>query len=377
MLELKNKKKAVIISSNYAHQERIDLLKEGYEKQGYVTEILLTDFIHSSKTYAKEAKDGYILVKTKPYKKNISVQRMYSHHCFAQDIFHQLEKMNVDLLHVMIPANSLTRVARKYKEKHPEVKLYLDIIDLWPETMPINHFKTTYPFRKWRDLRDKNLWNADLIYCECYLFKQVLKKELDDKYKVLYWTKTSESIQSFPKLKDDELHLCYLGSINNIIDIDYIIKMCEALSQITKLVIHIVGRGEKKDELLERLKNVNVRVIYHGVIYDSIKKQEIFDQCHFGLNIMKSTVCVGLTMKSLDYFQAGLPIINNIHGDTSELVKDYKIGFNHYNELMEKFSDLKHEDYMALRENVKKLYNEKFTKDAFFKSMDIRETIDE
>ena len=37
---------------------------------------------------------------------------------------------------------------------------------------------------------------------------------------------------------------------------------------------------------------------------------------------MKQEVFVGLTMKSIDYFEAGLPIINNIHGDTWNIVKD-------------------------------------------------------
>lgn len=41
---------------------------------------------------------------------------------------------------------------------------------------------------------------------------------------------------------------------------------------------------------------------------------------------MKDNVCVGLTMKSIDYFQHGLPIINNIQEDTTEIVKQYKVG---------------------------------------------------
>lgn len=35
---------------------------------------------------------------------------------------------------------------------------------------------------------------------------------------------------------------------------------------------------------------------------------------------MKPDVCVGLTMKSVDYFRHDLPILNNIPADTAELV---------------------------------------------------------
>ena len=44
--------------------------------------------------------------------------------------------------------------------------------------------------------------------------------------------------------------------------------------------------------------------------------------------MMKSTVEVGLTMKSVSYFQLGLPIINNIKGDTWNLIKEYDAGIN-------------------------------------------------
>lgn len=361
--------KTVIVSSSYSYLERVKLIKEFYQKQGYETTVLLTDFIHTSKSYAEWSEKDYIFINTKPYKKNISVQRLYSHHKFAKDTAVQLSEMQVDLLHVMLPANSLAKIAREYKETHPETKLYFDIVDLWPETMPIDRFKHTYPFKKWKELRDKNLGNADRIYCECNLFTKVMEKEEDSRFRTLYWVKANEPMESVPNLRDEEIHLCYLGSINNVIDIDYIVRMCDEFGTHKKVVLHVVGDGERRQELLQKLEPVEVDVIYHGLVYDSKEKQKIFDQCHFGLNIMKNSVCVGLTMKSLDYFQAGLPIINNIQGDTSDMVDTYHIGFNGYQAVAEELDRLGQEEYLQMRENVKKLYEEKFTTEAFFKQM--------
>lgn len=362
--------KAVIVSSSYSYLERVELLKEYYDKKGYDTTVLLTDFIHANKSYATWEREGYILVNTKSYKKNISVDRLYSHYKFAKDIETQLEKMEVDLLHVLLPANSLAKVARKYKETHPSVNLYFDIIDLWPETMPINRFKRTYPFEYWRKLRDDYLDNADRIYCECNLFAKVMQREDDKRFRTLYWVKTDEPVPSEPKLSAEELHFCYLGSINNVIDIDYIVKMCRELIKLKKVVLHIVGDGEKREELLQKARETQAEVIYHGLVYEPEKKQAIFDICHFGLNIMKSSVCVGLTMKSLDYFQAGLPIVNNIDGDTADMINNYKIGFNGYHALLKHIGRLQIEDYLAMRDNVRKLYYEKFTKEAFVKRLE-------
>ncbi len=207
------------------------------------------------------------------------------------------------------------------------------------------------------------------MYCECNLFTKVLEKEHDSRFRTLYWIKTDEPVESDPQLSDDEMHLCYLGSINNVIDINYIASMCNELSKYKKVVIHIVGDGEKRQELLQKLNETEAVVEYHGLVYDVEKKQCIFDKCHFGLNIMKSSVCVGLTMKSLDYFQAGLPIINNIQGDTSEMVDQYKIGINGYEQLIDQIDTLGEEEYMQMRENVRRLYQEQFTRTAFEKRL--------
>ena len=362
--------KAVIVSSSYSYLERVELLKEYYDSKGYETTVLLTDFIHANKNFAKWEKEGYVLIPTYPYKKNISIARLYSHHKFSKDVAVQLKQLDIDILHVLLPANSLAKVAKQYKDQYPNVKLHLDIIDLWPETMPISKFKRTYPFEYWRSLRDNYLDNADVVYCECDLFTTTMERQQDERFKTLYWVKTSEPVTSTPVLSKDKLHLCYLGSVNNVIDIDYIVSMCVELEKRVKVVLHVVGEGEKRAELLKRTMETGVEVIYHGFVFEPEKKQAIFDKCHFGLNIMKSSVCVGLTMKSLDYFQAGLPMINNIDGDTAEMIAAHNIGFNGYHALLEHLDELQEEDFLAMRRNVRELYYEKFTKEAFVKRLE-------
>lgn len=361
--------KAVIVSSSYSYLDRVKLVQEFYWQQGYETTVLLTDFIHASKSYVQKSEKDYIFIKTKSYKKNISVQRLYSHHKFAKDVAAQLDKMQIDLLHMMLPANSLAKVGRRYKEKHPDTKLFFDINDLWPETMPIERLKNTFPFKKWKNLRDQNLGNADRVYCECDLFKKVMKKEEDERFRTLYWVKGDKPLVSKPMLSEDELHLCYLGSINNVIDIDYIVEMCQKLGEHKKVVLHVVGDGERREELLQKLKRAEVDVHYHGLIYGQEEKQKLFDQCHFGLNIMKPSVCVGLTMKSLDYFQGGIPIINNIQGDTYEMVENNHIGYNGYSKLLNDITELGNDDYLQMRKCVRELYQRQFTKEAFFDGM--------
>ena len=105
-------------------------------------------------------------------------------------------------------------------------------------------------------------------------------------------------------------------------------------------------------------------VIFHGKIFQNEKKQDIFNKCHYGLNYMKNTVVVGLTMKSMDYFEAGLPIINNIHGDTWDIIANNKLGFNSDN-----LSSIIDYD-ISLRKNVRNYFEDNFSVDAFERNID-------
>ena len=97
---------------------------------------------------------------------------------------------------------------------------------------------------------------------------------------------------------------------------------------LTRVELHIIGDGEKRKALIDAAKAAGANVIFYGKVYDRTAKQMIMDQCHAGLNIMKKSVFVGLTMKSMDYFECGIPIINNIKGDTWQFVDEYGIGVN-------------------------------------------------
>ena len=108
----------------------------------------------------------------------------------------------------------------------------------------------------------------------------------------------------------------------------------------------------------------NVKIIDHGIVYDETEKAEIYSQCHMALNLMKTNVFVGLTMKSIEYFAAGLPVINNIPEDTKNIVEKNGCGFNYTGDMDDviawletlndrKIDDMKNESYKIYEENFK------------------------
>lgn len=362
--------KVVIVNCFDTYEDRIDLLHDFFIDKGNDVTVVQSDFRHFKKVKRTESKQDFIFVESKPYYKNMSVARLTSHFDFAKRAFQVVEDLHPDLLYVMVPPNSLAKFAAEYKRKHRNVKLIFDLIDLWPETMPIGKIKAIPPFTFWRFMRDKSLKYADLVITECELYKEVLKNILKGiKTKTIYLAKREVNVVRNPVLSKDGIHLCYLGSINNIIDIPKIKRLVKSINEIKPVTLHIIGDGESKDVLIDEIKSTGAIVEYHGRIYDPQKKQQIFDKCQFGLNIMKDTVCVGLTMKSIDYFQAGLPIINSIEADTAQIVDEYKIGINiteeNIEEVANRVSNANMEELLIVRENTYKLFNSLFSVEAF------------
>lgn len=367
--------KVVIVNTFDTYEERVDLVREFFKSKDYEVTVIQSNFRHFKKEYREDKKEDYVFIESKSYYKNISVGRLISHYKFARDSFAEVNDIEPDILYTFVPPNSLASFAGRYKKNNKKVKLIYDIIDLWPETMPIKKYKKFTPFIKWGAMRDNNLKYADFIITECNLYQDALQKSLvDSKYKTIYLAKNNIEVIKNPEISEDHIHLAYLGSINNIIDIIQIKKIIKIFKEIKQVTVHIVGDGENRERLIDSVKSSGANVMYYGKIYDPQEKQKIFDKCHFGLNIMKETVCVGLTMKSIDYFQHGLPIINNIPADTSNIVKKYGIGINMTDDeaLKKKIRKIEWSEafFLTMKEKTYDVYTEMFSAESFFEEME-------
>ena len=344
------------------YEHRVELLRKVFRESGHTVSVVMSQFRHFHKTFRETAPEGYYLVPVKPYYKNMSVARLDSHRRFAASALMQVRELKPDLLWVLAPPNSLVKEAARYKRECPDVKLVLDIIDMWPETMPISRFKSVPPFSFWKALRDKYVDEADVIVTECALYQEILRKRCDArKLKTLYLAREAAPFHGDWNPPENRIALCYLGSINSLIDIPRIGEIIRGIDAPVEL--HIIGDGERRDELLETARASGAEVFFHGKVYDPEEKQKIFDRCHAGLNVMKDSVYVGLTMKSIDYFEASLPIINTIKGDTWSFVGQSQIGINYAGDTMLSAEMLR--SIQASRAQVREFFEGHFTETIF------------
>ena len=254
--------KVVIVNCFDTYEDRVDLLHDYFKSSGDNITVVQSDFRHFKKARRIESKQDFIFVESKPYYKNISIARMTSHYYFAKKAFEIVENLKPDLLYVMIPPNSLAKFAAQYKRKHNNVKLIFDLMDLWPETMPFGKVEALPPFCFWRKMRDDELKYADCVITECNLYQEVLERHfIYIKPETIYLAKKEVNIDNgYFNLNKDEVHLCYLGSINNIIDISKINKLINEINKIKPVTLHIIGDGERKDNLISEVKSTGASV---------------------------------------------------------------------------------------------------------------------
>ena len=356
-------RRACIVSCFDTYSSRIELLTDSLKGLGLSVDVISSDYMHIKKAYRDECSNDEILIHVPPYKHNISFSRVLSHRQFAKLTAKSLYQSDYDLIWCLLPPNQLASQVSSWKKSHNNTKLVFDVIDMWPETMPYELVRQIGGFIGWGSMRNKALGNADLVVTECNLFADLLKDQgVSVPIETIWFSRESRNVESLGMPPTDQFGLCYLGSINHLVDIEAIADIIQRLSRFRPVTLHIIGAGERYEELATASTAAGASVVSHGAIYDWEEKQRVFDCCHYGLNIMRENVCVGLTMKSIDYLDAGLPLINNIKGDTWQLIERESIGFNYPSHLpCEK--DILHNPEM--RTSARKAFEKCFSREVF------------
>jgi hypothetical protein len=333
-------KTAVLVSCFDWYDMRLKPIRDFLVSKGYKVTVFLSDYDHISKQRINKKNNECCYIRTPEYKKNISVSRILSHLTFAKRIKERINTIKPDLLYVLTPPNSLANVASQYKKKHPGTRFIIDIIDLWPESMPFGKIKKLLPLSFWVRLRDNAIKTSDYVFTECNLYKKKLSHVLDlNRTSTLYLFKNQTDEEKLlirhliEKYNDEKrtksLRFAYLGSMNSILDIEGIcavIKNCIHDGYACEL--YAIGDGNSRLAFEDAVRKLGCETYFYGALFDEKEKIKILTPCDFAFNMMKGSVSVGLTIKSLDYLSYGLPLINNIKGDTWAMIKKYKLGFN-------------------------------------------------
>lgn len=363
-------RKVVIVSNFFNTNSRPYLAWKYFQNKQIAVEIYTADFEHYTKKKIIDKKlKGVTYIEVPEYKSNISLKRIYSHIVFSIKMIKVLKNKEIDILYINMPPNILGWLLIKNIKANKKI---LDIIDLWPEALPIPKLakKILFPiFYLWRKIRKIAIKNSDVVLTHTNKFYKYLelKKEARNS-RVIYLKKISNN---FLDLKYREnLKIVYIGNISHIYDFDSLIYLLKNLNA----TLELIGDGPYREELLSKLDREQIEYNYHGIIFEEIEKIKIIKTCQFGYNGYKENTEVSMSYKSIDYFSYGLPIINSANGDTWNLVENKKLGYNFQNknlkEIVEKILKLNEKEYFAMNKNIKEIFKNEFSYISYKKEMD-------
>lgn len=355
----------VVISATNHYKERAKEVIEAYKEEYDVTYIT-SDFAHIQKEKFVCDVENSIQLHVIPYYKNISVSRILSHCIFSIKAFFLLMKIKPAKVYAEIPNNTLAMSMSLYK-LFSKCELTFDIFDMWPESFPNKSQNALFKIAMggWRWTRNGFLKNADEVWIECDYYRELMGEQgIHVPMETHYLKNTSTPKKINANIDTDKIDICYVGSINNVTDLDLIVTLLGKIQEKKNVVLHLVGAGETLDLLAECLREKQVEVICYGIVYDQNQLQAIFDKCSFAINMIKEDLAIGVTMKSVTYFLGGVPILNTVPGDTERFVDTKQVGINidreHLEETVNQIIDCSTDEILKMKHNATALYEEVF-----------------
>lgn len=340
----------------------------------YNVKVLYADYDHYSKKHVVYPDKDFSNVSVPAYKTNFSPMRIISSVIFSWKTIKEVKKNPVDLVYVICPPNlGAYLMSRKCKKNN--IICMLDIVDLHPESIPINqrikNIGNFFGLYFWKNLRDRAIKYSDKVIVECEYYISAISNKYKDKISTIYLSKKSEITHlSLENIQEDVINIVYLGSIGHIYDFDSLINLSELLMKNNvKVNIHIIGDGEKRAWLLDELTNKHIPYTYYGKIYDEKEKQKIMEFCDFGFNGFKPETSVGLSYKSIDYMDYGLALINSTKHDTWNLIENHGAGLNYSSDniplLVDEIVRLDKDEIVMMKKKSRQLFEHYFDSCVF------------
>ena len=288
--------------------------------QKYSVTLVTSKFCHILKSIRAQNPNmqdfKVILIDEPGYQKNVSFERLLSHHIFCKKFEQFLASYNqpIDLVYSAYPLIKTNYILGKYKKKY-EYKLVIDVQDIWPEAIsgPIPLFSNTIaqkilaPITKYAN-ETYSLADGLVAVSKTYLKRSDVKNLDDNLKKVVYIGADSLHFENYEKEKKaQKIIATYIGTMAGSYDLETVVKAAALCHEFVQ--IQFIGTGPHE----QNLKTLNTE---HGnyirflgsLTYDNAMK--ILISSDIAINPIKATSQQTITNKLSDYFCCGLPIIS-------------------------------------------------------------------
>lgn len=342
-------KKILLISAYinpYVHNNnRVQAVGSTFIRKNWKVKILTQNFSHSEKKYYNSTINNLLfdtdLIKVVSYNFNLGIKRIFSHIGFAFKSANYLDQniSKYDVIYTTMPtifsAYLILRLCKRFNKP-----LIIDVIDLWPESM------YEYAWR-FRNLTKMMLYpikflahyiykSADIVVTASRKYANHVSKTRKCDVKYFYQGIDLEFISTLIKQsnieispkEEEEIWIVYGGLLGNAYDFHVIIDALIYLKQeqINYKMI-FAGGGELQEKIQEQIDNYKLNAVITGrLLYSDFLK--LLSSCDIAINSFRKNSIVAYSYKFNDYVATGCCILNNLKGETAELIDMYQIGVN-------------------------------------------------
>lgn len=306
-------------------------------------EVITSSFSHENKAqriYSNIKKDYKLNLIFEPtYKKNVSIKRLMAHYVFSENIKTYLSKrVKPDLIYCAVPSIAVAKVISKYCKLN-NVKLILDIQDLWPEAFKMvvkNNFIYSLLSKPLKLTNKKIYKSAHHIFTVSETYKTEIEKYGVNKndITVIYLGTNLKKVDEIDPLALSQdkrkINLVYCGTLGHSYDLISIFQAIAELNEVNnkKLFFHIIGDGPLLNDFMKIAKKLKIPVKFYGRIeYDKMIK--IMKSCDLAINPIKKGSAGSIINKVCDYAACKLPVLNTQESvEYRNLVETYNFGVN-------------------------------------------------
>jgi glycosyltransferase involved in cell wall biosynthesis len=335
------------------------------------------------------------LLKGMGYRSNISLRRLADHAQVAWALRQEMRhRPRPDVLVSSYPTLETSWVAESFAMEH-DIPLVLDIRDLWPDVfaemgspavraltrraiLPYRWFAravvrraTTLtglsrPFLEWASrMGGRRLGHLDRVFHMGYSSNCPTTEEL--RAAEQFW----ESLGV--RRVDNELLLCFFGTLGHQFDLETIIEGARRLEQQgVPCRFVICGSGEKEKSLRSRARNLR-SVLFPGWI-GTHQIWALMRKSHLGLAPYRASenFAMNLPNKLAEYLSAGLPIITSAGGYLAQKLNEHGCGIGYRPGDVDRFVSIVRElsddraNLVSLAKNAIALYESQFVAEKVY-----------
>lgn len=356
--------------------------------RGYDVEIVTTNFSHIKKQtrdipkyVLDELPYKYTMLPEPPYKKNISLKRIFSHHKFGCELKKYLKgRRDIEAIYIAVPSLDVGVAAADYCNKH-KIPFFVDIQDIWPEAFElVLPLKTITKFMLLPMKRQARYIykSATNLVAVSNTYLAVGKKSAPETQGMSVFLGTD--LPQFDQAKhkyacepaSDCVTIVYAGTLGASYNIDIIINAIALLvKKKYKIKFKVLGDGPE----LERLKRLgkNLPIDFKGRLDYGRMVGELCS-CDIAVNPIMQGAAQSIINKHGDYAAAGLPVVSTQESpEYRELILHYNCGItcgvNDVHEVCSAIEDLilHKEKRIEMGKNSRKMAEELFDRAVIYK----------